>query len=84
MTEENWMAFIHAEISDDSQQESQTNAFVKSFVKTQRNGINAVISQNDREYSFNMISGNMKKKTLTLRCKHVKAGCSAKAKGIID
>ena len=75
---ETWKTFIDdiGELSEDS----QPNASVERFQKTQRGKINAVIRQGANEYNFNMISANSKKKTVSLRCSHVRSGCSAKAK----
>ena len=78
MEDSDWQAFINiGDLSDDS----QPNAFVESFEKTQRKRINTIIKQNNEKFCYNMISGNMRKKTITLRCCHVKSGCQAKSKG---
>ena len=80
MEDNEWQAFINiGDLSDDS----QPNAFVQSFEKTQRGKINTVIKQDNQTFVYNMISGNMRKKTITLRCCHVKSGCQAKSKGKI-
>ena len=84
MSREDWRTFVNMpELSDDSQSPSQPNAKVKNFTKTQRNRINTVLSLNGGDFVYNMISANFNKRSLSLRCTHVKQGCNAKAKGEI-
>lgn len=78
MEDSNWQAFINI---GDLSEDSQPNAYVEKFEKTQRKRINTIIKQNNETFCYNMISGNMRKKTITLRCCHVKSGCQAKSKG---
>ena len=71
-------AYLTANLSSD---ESQAQSSVKGFLKTQRGGINTLIETDGEQYTYNFISANQNRKLITLRCSHVKMGCSDKAKG---